>query len=1148
MTTSCLPRAFRFLAIAVLALTALGLRAASPATFDIPAQPAPAALKQFIKQSGTQVVYLQDDLKAVTTKAIKGELAPADALAQLLDGTGFTVETMPNGNFTISRQVAVKPGSIEGTIRDNESSRPVAGARVVIAGTDVSVVTDKRGRFTFAEAPAGEHALEIFADGIQNTKVTDVSVKAGHRLTLSPIGVPVKTAGAVELEPYVVSAKKNDGIIELDPYSVEGRKEKPFLANLDIPRTINDAQPYYVFDSNAIDASAAVNVEDFLKQRLTMNTLAQSNAQVSGLTNAGNTSTINLRGVGKDKTLVLVNGRRVAGVNIATSDNQPDVNGIPLSAIDRIEVLPTSASGIYGGSAIGGVVNVILKRNYVGGELRLVYDNTFDGDSPRRTASISYGMSLEGGRTHLMLNGSWADQKPLLFQDRLQIFEANLATIQQHAPTFIYSDTTPWLGKLPNIAGFEPLVLKSGNTPLNSTISFIPAGTSSSTSSSELAAGLLANAGRWNLEFPSSTLSPTGLLQPIGSTPKNRSFQASLRRQMTSRLELMADFAWNENNTTSSYYPIDRSVFVPAAALTNPFKSSVLVTVPDPREVPMNTRSENQSAAISALARLPWDWNGALDYSWSENSFEYQYSLLDDDGLAADILNGALNPFVDSSRFALNTGKYFRRVFYQGKNQLQTISFRGSGPLPSLPWGRPNLTLGLEHQIAHTPERSVVNSYPITTTASSLTKYYARETTSTSGYAEATIPLVREDWLKGLHSLDIQLSGRNERFDVSTGTPSETTRYNLTPPTVSYAAPTLNGAPYFADDSYTSTNYTMGVKYQPKNDVIIRISRATAFLPPTPAQLVQNPAPNASTTRVDDPVTGQLRVPVQVIAGGNPNLKPQSSESLNIGIIWEPDSGPLNGLRFNAEYYNISQSDAIGTLGAQGIVNLESEYPERVKRDGTGKITLVDNSMINLFRRETEGIDVSLSYITKTRIGQISVRGTGTALLHLKSQYALTQPEYDAAGYSPAEQGAPKYKASMSVGWEWKRWRTEWTTRYISSYNQYGATGGPYSKQFQNGGLYDFYIIAQGASAVSSQAYHDLVVSYSLNSPKASFTGDRNSAVRRGFFDGLTIQIGLRNVFDAAPPLDVFYSSNFYLSPYGDTRLRSYQLSARWQF
>jgi len=72
------------------------------------------------------------------------------------------------------------------------------------------------------------------------------------------------------------------------------------------------------------------------------------------------------------------------------------LNGIPLAAIERIEVLPTTASGIYGGSATGGVINIILKRDFQGFQTRLTYDNTFDTDSAVRRVDLSAGFNLEG--------------------------------------------------------------------------------------------------------------------------------------------------------------------------------------------------------------------------------------------------------------------------------------------------------------------------------------------------------------------------------------------------------------------------------------------------------------------------------------------------------------------------------------------------------------------------------------------------------------------------------------------------------------------------------------------------------------------------------------------------------------------------------
>jgi len=250
---------------------------AAPVKFDIPGQPAPAALQQFIRQSGHDVLFSYDQLATVQAKAVQGEFEPAEALAHLLAESGFVITPQGARKFLVAPPPP-KTGSIEGSVREADSSRPVAGASVTVAGTELSVQTDRRGRFTLSEVPAGEHELRVTAEGLQTTRVVDVSVRGGHRHTLSPVGIPQRRQGVTQLEDFVVSAKKNDGVVELDPFDVEGRREKPFTANMDIPRGINDVQAYYIFDSKSIEMSGATTVEDFLATNVTMNVLRSTNS------------------------------------------------------------------------------------------------------------------------------------------------------------------------------------------------------------------------------------------------------------------------------------------------------------------------------------------------------------------------------------------------------------------------------------------------------------------------------------------------------------------------------------------------------------------------------------------------------------------------------------------------------------------------------------------------------------------------------------------------------------------------------------------------------------------------------------------------------------------------------------------------------
>src|SRR5690606_7166417 len=117
----------------------------------------------------------------------------------------------------------------------------------------------------------------------------------------------------------------------------------------------------------------------------------------------------------------------------------------------------------------------------------------------------------------------------------------------------------------------------------------------------------------------------------------------------------------------------------------------------------------------------------------------------------------------------LDLRPYQLPVSYAGSSKLLDGSLRGSGPLPSLPWGVPRLTAGIEYRAARTPERTTRTDYPITILSSNVSRFYQRKSETGSAYLEATVPLVKRDWLAGVHALDLQLTGRGERFRVDAG-------------------------------------------------------------------------------------------------------------------------------------------------------------------------------------------------------------------------------------------------------------------------------------------------------------------------------------------------------------------------------------------
>ncbi len=1049
----------------------------------------------------------------------------------------------------VSDAQATQPGTIEGTLVIRDSNRPAVGVTVTIRESGASVTTDERGRYRFDSVIPGTYTIVAAGETWGRTRITDVVVQPGSDLTLSRQGIVSRGTNyePIELEEYVVSARKQ-GVVELDPYEVSGRKERPFTNNMDIPRTENDVQPYHIYDTSMIQQSGAQNIERFIRNFVTMNAKDVLNSQLASSVNTGeprgNTSEIDLRGLGADKTLILVNGRRVAGVVIGENEYQPDINGIPLAAVDRIEILPSSASGIYGGSAIGGVVNIVLKKDFSGGEILARYETTLKTDAPKREVSITYGRGLNGGRTRLMVNASAADSKPALFGDYMSLAKESVAEIQRNAPEYLFASFTPWRGNLPNIRSEVPLVLDDGR-PLGSNITYVSAGTSPTVAPATLFQSLISNAGQWNLDFPDTTQEPTGLRRPLGLQTKTTSVRASLNHRFSDNLEVFGDVFVSENRSHGSFNPSNlfAAYFIAADSPTNPFTSDISVNFPVTGDLPQTHLSSVKSASIGAHWTMPFEWVGEADFSASRSGFESRHERLDFTYSDA-IYSGQINILYDTLQFGVPFREYLVPYVFKGENRLYDASVRAAGPLPELAKIQSQLALGAQHRVQRTPERTATTQWPMFTELSETTTYYARSSATTAGYGELNVDLIEGDSRPLLHALSFQAAGRVEQFRVDTGTPYETLQWGMTPPQLSYGSPTANGLPFQEKSTYTASNYTVGAKYNATPELIFRASRATAFLPPKPAELTTNAAPVTSNVRIFDRQRNNARYFIQTFNPGNPDLKPQHSISDNVGIILLRERGLLAGIRLNVEWWRIEQFDAIATFTAQILIDNENAFPERIERGTSGLITRVNTSPLNLLKRKSEGVDLRVEYKRDIAGGQISMRGAVSKMHSLINQYAVSAPALDYVN-APGEGGALKWKGAAGIVWEKGAWTIGWNMTYFGKHLVYGGTGGPLSQR-SNGGVapgYDDIVDAQGGDTVQSQSYHDLFVAYR--------TGVRKKGPRliSALLERSTLTLGMTNITGRVPPLDAGRSNETYFrSPYGPFEGRAVNVSIRKEF
>ncbi len=1104
--------------------------------FDIPAQRTPDALMAFAKQADAKVLFSHNELKGSQSPAVAGELEPLDALGKLLAGTGYTAQAQGEKRFLVARAAAVT-GTVRGTLIGSDG-RQAEGVTVRLRDTQLSVLTDRNGDYALLEVPAGSHIIVATAEGYQPLHITEVKVRGGREMIIGRQLLRRHSAadGTTKMEPFVVVA---DSVTEMDPFEVSGAKVKPFLtANVDLPRTVDDAKAYYMFEASVIEQSGANTVEDFLSKKLPMISSFTSGSKQSASSITpylGTTSVVSLRGLSSTQTLILMNGRRLPAVMNVSTETSPDLNSIPMSIVDRIEVLPSSGSGIYGGGAVGGVINIVTKRNYSGGELKLTYDNSFDSDSAKRRIDLTYGLTLEGGRTNVMLFGSQADANFLSPQDRYSLVRRNVARVAANNPAFFTGNNT-LLGTTPRIDSVNgvPLVLKTGQS-LGTSFVFVPAGYRGFRADGSV--GLIANVGVIDTEWPDTEQWYNGRRYSIYSLPETRSVRAEIRRQMLPTLEMFVNFSYDQNaskNVVSNFALSSQvGLTVPAAAPTNPFNQPVVVRFPSNSAAqPYQTTQTRRQAVGGFSLKLPHEWQVLGDYSWNTSATALrQTALAGFPPVTAPVAAGTLDPFIDLLRNPQSDtlGDYYGWNNGYSSGRLREASLRAAGPLPTVFSVQPSLALSAQSRHEQRLGQHVYSFFPDAPDTASANLGGAQRVDAY--YAELTLPLISRDRARpGLRLLEVQVAGRRDEYTTSTQRVKGTTSTTFTPPTLpAIDDPKVN---------YRSTNPVYGVRYKPVEDIALRASYSTGFLPPTATQLLPG-IPATTGSNVIDPLRGGSTI--SVIAnpvGGNPNLTPETSKNWSAGVVFTPQA--LSGLRLALDYTFIKKQNNISSLSAQVIVNNEALFPGRVTRGpvpagspfSVGPITGVDTTALNLFSTAVEAYDLSINYQKTTATwGTFGFDALGTVTQHYLQRIALRAPLLEYVG-TPSAGGPLKLRGNLGVTWSRGPWQAGWSASY---YDRYKVSAAPFTTSVTN-------VLNNGGPTVPSQIYHDVFARYRFGA------AEPGGAKWRTLLNRTELLVGVKNVFNKAPAFDGTSLSAFFFSPYGDARLASYYLSLKRAF
>lgn len=844
---------------------------------------------------------------------------------------------------------------------------------------------------------------------------------------------------------------------------------------------------------------------------------------------------VDLRHLGAKRVLVLVDGIRwvnessASGVGSAT-----DLNTIPLAIVERIEVLEDGASSLYGSDAIAGVVNIITRRDFDGGQVTMNYGQYGKGDGTQKGVDLAWGKS--GDRYSLFLGASWTKQDPVYAKDREQsrfpIPGTGLAFgsggIPQGRFAFVDPNTGAEQDIVPNTGVSSPRY--DGSAGCNRTDDY----------------HCFTSADRFNFAEYNMVLTPS----------ERKGLFGQFRFDITDNVQWYVKALGNRRESTNQAGP-EPLFFGPDGATGNPLADNIVVSALNPynpfgfdlvssgnmsligrRPVEGGARVFEQQVDTTYFASglvgnfqaadrsWYWDVNGMYSKNKAEqtnygsyNIYNVNMALGDPAVCAATPGCVPLNIFGGAGSITPDMLRWIQPVVRdRSQNELSLFTANLSSDLFTLPAGPVSFATGLEHRKykgSYQPDPLTVighyNGVPSQPTSGS---YDVNE-----AYLELSVPIFADSALG--KKLDLSLAGRYSDYSTFGGefTPKYGLRWQVT------------------DDFVLRTTYAEGFRAPSIGELYGSAARADLQLfDPCSVGLGGTPprgsAANCASLGVP---TGfqQANSQISVTTGGNRELEPEQSRSFSAGFVWSPWFGNDASWseRFDVEvtFYRHNIDGAIQAINAQTqldlcVDTLDPIYCDGITRASTGAVSSFNNRLTNLGSIKTDGWDVDLFWtLPQSSIGQFKLGWKNTFVGRYEATGAAGQRQPQKPGVEVADSSIPEWTSNASIGWTLDNWSANWTVRHISELTE------------DCGDAVAFPVCsnqAAGTNTLSATTFHDMQVGYRID-----------------WMKGLQLTAGLNNVFDKDPPICLSCSLNGYdASTYDIPRGRYWYLRADLRF
>jgi outer membrane receptor protein involved in Fe transport len=924
-------------------------------------------------------------------------------------------------------------------------------------------------------------------------------------------------------------------------YAQEQDREKPMeevvvTGSRIVSTSLDSPSPVQTITSEDIQATGILNTQDLLLKNPTFGTPTLSRTNSNFLTSGGGVSTVDLRNLGIDRTLTLVDGRRFVSGN--PGSQAVDYNTIPAQFIERIDVLTGGASAVYGSDAVAGVVNIIYKKNFEGVAFDGQYGVSAEDDNEETQFGITLGTTTSDGRGNIMAHVGYTKQGPVYSRDRERSAVDQISTGAGLTgdPAEIFDITRPFYSSYAPQGRFFTANGPAGGITFDHGGNVIPWSTNGS-----------------------ATLAATGFnrsaLRTIAVPVERYLFAGRGSFEFTENHSAFLEGTYASSNTTTKIepYPLGAEDIYPATGGQVPAEfdvGGVLTRNPIVPDVVFNSAADEDGDGLrdyyftkrmadfgtrGATAKrdtfrvvggLQGDlgseskWHYEAFYSFGQtkeaqnsggqvNVLNFRNALEaipdaddeDGDGNTTEAIcrdaNARAQGCVPVNVFGWNTMSQGAIDYIEAPGSLTTFTRQRvlganvSGELFEMPAGPLGVAIGAEYREEFSESEfdaltqaglNAGNAIPPT----------RGEFDVKEAYVEANVPLLKD--LPAVDQLSLRAAVRASEYSTVGSTLSWNGGLEWSPISslrfrairaLSTRAPNIN-------ELYSPPSQTFPTGVQdPCLGVTATSSGAISDACRAAPGVNANIAANGSFTLNQSDVQG-----ISGFDRGNPNLSEEQGNSWTIGAVWQPENiAVLDRFDFTVDYYRIDISDAIVQTdrnfilsqcyggGNQSFCDFVTRRPAAVGANSAGSIEFLDAGVTNSGGEFAEGVDLTVAYAQPIGAGRLNARLSYT---HLLDHYLIPLPDED-KDYSAGEVGDSKDRAYLTLGYQLGKFGGTLQTTYISAADL-------------DDGFLAAFDLPRGALGVGSAMYVDMQLTWQPT-------------------DSYQVYLGANNLFDEEPPL-----------------------------